>query len=398
MQKELERQLAELLQEESSEAIERERSTFDSLAGPQRQNLVLFGAGGQGSRTLAGLRSLGIEPLAFADNNPAVWGKSVGGLEVLAPAEAVRQFASEAVFVVTIWGDLGGHPAAQIRDQLASYGEARVVSVGFLFWKYPQALLPFFFCDLPHKTLEQRQQVLEAMQLWADEDSRGEYLAQVRLRLWLDIENLPPRVAWPSYFPDQLFALSSEEVFVDCGAFTGDTLRDYLQKQNTPFRQYVAFEPDPVNYQQLQDYCDSLPTLIRQRILVSNSAVGDRNGQIRFAATGTAESVASTTGGVTVPVSCLDSVLRETPATYIKMDIEGAEGEALIGCSGIIRAHRPVLAICVYHHFDHLWRLPLLIQSLADQYRFYLRPHRAAGWDLVCYAVPVERVQLPFCS
>jgi hypothetical protein len=78
--------------------------------------------------------------------------------------------------------------------------------------------------------------------------------------------------------------------------------------------------------------------------------------------------------------------------TFIKMDIEGAEVDALIGARRLIENALPVLAICVYHQPDHLWRIPLLIRSFSDQYRFFLRPHNEEGWDLVCYAVPASRL------
>ncbi len=52
----------------------------------------------------------------------------------------------------------------------------------------------------------------------------------------------------------------------------------------------------------------------------------------------------------------------------------------------------PVLTICSYHKQDHLWRIPLLIHSICDGYRFFLRPHLLEVWDLVCYAVPENRL------
>ena len=50
-----------------------------------------------------------------------------------------------------------------------------------------------------------------------------------------------------------------------------------------------------------------------------------------------------------------------------------------------------MLAICVYHKQDHLWRIPLLLREW-HEYAFFLRPHNEEGWDLVCYAVPRARL------
>ena len=90
----------------------------------------------------------------------------------------------------------------------------------------------------------------------------------------------------------------------------------------------------------------------------------------------------------------LDEVLGENKPTYIKMDIEGSELDALMGAQNIIRKNLPVLAICSYHRQDHLWKIPALIHSYADEYRFFLQPHLLEVWDLVCYAIPVHRLTI----
>jgi hypothetical protein len=101
----------------------------------------------------------------------------------------------------------------------------------------------------------------------------------------------------------------------------------------------------------------------------------------------------SAIGAGEVEVDCvpLDAVLGAPAPTYLKMDIEGAEVDTLVGASRTIREHAPVLAICCYHCQDHLWRIPLLIHSLNPDYRFFLRPHDLEMWDLVCYAIPPRR-------
>ena len=78
--------------------------------------------------------------------------------------------------------------------------------------------------------------------------------------------------------------------------------------------------------------------------------------------------------------------------TYIKMDIEGAELEALWGARRILKEHSPVLAICAYHTSDHLWQIPFLIHAIQPDYKLYLRRYAEGAFELVWYAVPVDRV------
>src|SRR5437762_8365155 len=101
-----------LLSESPAAAMRRESEAFDQLAAPFEKRLVLFGAGGFGRRTLAGLRFLGIEPLAFADNNRQLWGRSVEGVRVVSPQDAAQEFGESAAFVLTIWN-------GQAKDRMA---------------------------------------------------------------------------------------------------------------------------------------------------------------------------------------------------------------------------------------------------------------------------------------
>src|SRR5690242_14064017 len=81
----LKSELANLLSEPAAAAAERARDAFDNLVGSAGETLVLHGAGNLGRRTVVRLRAIGIEPLAFCDNNPALWGSKVEGVDVLAP-------------------------------------------------------------------------------------------------------------------------------------------------------------------------------------------------------------------------------------------------------------------------------------------------------------------------
>src|SRR3954471_8953647 len=84
-------ELDELLAEDVISARRREASTFDAVAGDRAADIVLFGAGGLGRRTLVGLRADGVEPLAFVDNNPSRWGTEIDGLAVMSPVEAAAR-------------------------------------------------------------------------------------------------------------------------------------------------------------------------------------------------------------------------------------------------------------------------------------------------------------------
>jgi len=74
------------------------------------------------------------------------------------------------------------------------------------------------------------------------------------------------------------------------------------------------------------------------------------------------------------------------------MDIEGAEFDALRGARKVIERDRPLLAICVYHTQDDIWRIPLLIHEMVPGHHLFLRAYEGDGFQTVVYAIPPWRL------
>jgi FkbM family methyltransferase len=386
----LEAQLDGLLSEDIESVKERERSAFDAEVAPFGNSIVLFGVGNIGRKILARLREDGVEPLAFSDNNRAAWGTTVEGLPVLPPEEAARHFGATAAFLVSIYNFQ--HNFVDTQRQLQALGCRKVVSVIPLRWKFHETFLPFFRDDLPRRVLPQADAIRDALSIWADEASRREFVAQVEWRLRGNFDALGPPALGEQYFPDDLFELTPDESFVDAGAYDGDTLRTFLAQSGGAFREFLALEPDPGTFRALENYVATLPAEVRDRITIVPFAIGSSPGRVRFQAGSSTSSAVSESGTVEVECVRLDDLLSDRSPTYIKLDIEGAEPGALAGARRAIREDRPILAVCLYHAQDHLWRVPLSLRDDCQDYRFFLRPHRFECWETVCYAVPLERL------
>jgi len=182
------------------------------------------------------------------------------------------------------------------------------------------------------------------------------------------------------------------EVFVDCGAFDGDSIRSFLRRGQI-FSHLYALEPDAQSRALLSNFIATLSADMQQKVTVWPYVVGDLDGHVSFVATGdVASKVSSSKTGLSIESLKLDSLARRFTPTYIKMDIEGAEPDALAGAGNLLRSAQPVLAICLYHRLEHLWQIPNLIHSLSPGYSIFLRRYAEDGWEQVCYAVPQGRL------
>jgi FkbM family methyltransferase len=376
---------AEIWSESDADLRRREQNTFAGTSAPFSDAIVLFGAGQLGRIVFRCLQSAGIRCLAFADNNADLWNSTVDGLEVLPPLDAVRRYGQSACFVVTVFN------SAQSRKQLADMGCLRVIPFISLAWKYHALLFAALGVELPSILREQEAEIRACYSILADDSSRREFCEQLRWRYWLDYEQLSyPHESSGTYF---LVPSIEDEVFVDCGAFDGDSVNAFLKFSHGRFSEIVAVEPDPGNRVALSKFIGTLPASIRGRITVFPYGLGIQNSSVGFNATTSAASRISSGGEVAIECRRLDDLPWPKTPTYIKMDIEGAEPKALLGGRALLSSSRPVLAVCVYHQGRHLWQIPNLIRSISEDYDIFLRRYAEESWEMVCYGVPRQRCE-----
>lgn len=379
--------LDHLFQIPPAELLRRQETTFEELSAPLTSQIVLYGCGGLGQKTLTILLKHAIKPIALSDNNPALWGKQIHGIQVYPPELAAKSLGNRAVFVVTIASP--GHSFTATREKLLGFGCLRVLPFFSLLWKYAKDILPYYAYEKPVYFEKRKEEIKAAFKLLADNKSRHLFIQHIRFRMIGQFDDLPTHDLDDQYFPD-IFRLHENEVFIDCGAYSGDTLKVLLQR--VPNAHVYAYEPDPINFKKLMDFVSTLPQLQQVQITAICAAVDSRSGTLHFAANGAAASAISPVGNIVVNAIALDDQFFKHYPSFIKMDIEGAEGAALEGARVIIQHHKPILAVCAYHRPDDLWALLLKIHSIYSEYSFFLRSYDHDGWETVLYAVDRSRL------
>ena len=261
--------------------------------------------------------------------------------------------------------------------------------------RFPQVLPAFaragylWMRDDRSLTIDSRA-IADVGRLLEDQASRDVLSRVVRFRASLDAADYVHPDGAVEYFPGDVPVFDGLERlrFIDCGAFVGDTLDDLIDHTPVPVDIVASFEPDRANLSRLAEAVVRLRRSSPEcRFLLYPCGAWSEIGLIGFAGGGSSSSRLEEAGGEAVPVVCLDLAVSGMAPNFIKLDIEGAEMQALDGARGIITEFRPHLAVCVYHRPADLWEIPLAISAMRPDYRFFLRQHGHMGTGLVLYAL-----------
>lgn len=196
------------------------------------------------------------------------------------------------------------------------------------------------------------------------------------------------------YFDTDIISLSKNEVFVDVGVYNGGTSIEFAEKCNRIYKQIYLFEADS-ELAKLSKQCLDISSIDNYELY--DVGLWNKKETLRFNNTLEMEChKIDTEGNIIIHVDTLDNYfihdktnIREIP-TFIKMDIEGAELEALKGGEQLIKQYAPKLAICVYHKLEDVIIITNWLKNINPKYTMYLRHHgRGIGKqnETVLYAI-----------
>ncbi len=238
-------------------------------------------------------------------------------------------------------------------------------------------------------------QVMACYDMLCDQKSKDVYAELIRWR----VTGIQPQETIQS--EDEYFAMDylqgecPDDVFVDCGAWVGDIVSEFIRHRNGVFRKVIAFEPDAVNYGRLEKTveCECAKwQLTRSQFALYPYPVSDARTAVSFQRYGENDGQGSKIidtagksedGTYTV---ALDDFLHE-PYSFLKADIESYEYKMIQGAAEGIRQYKPKLAICIYHNCVDIYSIPLLIKQIMPEYRISVRHYAADLTGSVLHAI-----------
>ncbi|MFG1477688.1 FkbM family methyltransferase [Xanthobacter sp. V4C-4] len=324
----------------------------------------LYGTGFLGGWAVAYLRQAGREPVACFDGHPQNQGGRFHGIAVEAP-DKLESVHPDFVLITA------RHHVGAVQ---AILDRAGIPGCSFDAW-YAASHFQRFMAVHDHLADERARQTLRAVLMAMLSGESG----------WLE-----PVFERDQYFCLPRFTGAERETYVDAGAYVGDSVERFLWANAGVCRRILAFEPSPRQHVALTRRCRRLAeewALPEGTIILHEAGLGAASARASgAAASGQLQSMAlQQAEGGDMAVLALDDVMAGEPVTFLKADVEGMEMPLLAGARQTIMAHRPKLAICVYHYPSDIPEITAYLRSLVPQYRFSLRHHSPRLMETVLY-------------
>lgn len=334
------------------------------------RTIIVFGAGSLGHEVYTNLLKANIKIDYFCSSLNGGYTDKKTDIKVIKQEELVNH--RDAIIIMAI-GD-----AATKQEKMELVVE--ICSMGF---KEEQILNHSLFDQKESisNILRYKDEFIKAYQLLEDESSKKIYVKKLDyLVKYIAVDFQSDK---EMYLDDEIIQLGKNERIIDAGAFIGDTAEQFLNRTGDSSLIY-SFEPDEHNYSELEKRVEGLNQVeIIKKGLWSGSTVlyfsDDQNGSSHI----------ENDGKIKIETIDLDSFCEENniKPTFIKMDIEGAECEAIRGAKNTIVNYKPQMSICLYHKLEDMFMIPIMIKELDKSYKLYVRHYSDYHTDTVLYAV-----------
>lgn len=223
-----------------------------------------------------------------------------------------------------------------------------------------------------------RDDLLWLYQKLSDYQSKKVLTAILKNWIYLDTDRLSRiKKGQDDYYDLDLIPEGKGKVFVDAGAYFGDTCLNYIKTYGKNYKEIICYEPNEAAVKRLEQNIKGFE-YVRIRPVGLDSAHGEGLLYINEDDPIMAY-ISSENGTMSVKTTSLDSDFTEA-ISILKIDANGYESHILAGAETHIKREKPNLIVALYHSFEDIIKIPYMIAEMNPDYKFYLRYY---GGDLI---------------
>lgn len=348
------------------------------------RKFVVYGSG-DGLITLSVfvLQKFGLTPEAILDkkfSEPTTY----MGIPALSPEyyQPSHELVTDGVAIISV-GKVQFHQ--EIKESLQQLGFSNIILASDIYeyhlshahFEFTENARKFFAASIP--------EIKKAYSLITDNRSKSIFQQLLRFHISQATVQIDHDKITEQYFPQDIKLHQGPARFINCGAYNGDTIEQLFQHHGR-IEALACFEPDGQNFSRLVETLGSESKKYAKEVTAFPCGTWECDEQLKFSSGNRINSSISEDGDTVIQCVALDHALPDFAPTFINMDIEGAEPNAIRGASKLIKRHKPDLAVCVYHKPEHLWEILLLLHEIVPEYRFYFRNYTGFPAETVLYA------------
>ncbi len=288
---------------------------------------------------------------------------------------SIEEVPKEAIILSVATGS-----PLEVKKYLDDNGYIHLNYLSLFRYSWLDLVEPPFMLDFRQDFLENEAQYQKTYDLLADEKSKEVFEKVINFKMSFDLKFMEgfTNNHEEQYFDKEILPELKNIRFVDGGGYVGDTVKEVI-KNYPDFEKIYCIEPNDLH------------------LKIAKRDFGD-NENIEFVNCGLGAKKESNTTEQKDQNNCdhhyqaqnidtIDNLINE-PVDYIKLDIEGAEQDALDGAKETIKKYHPVLAVCVYHKAQDWYKVPQRILEIRDDYNIYLRHYMEGIYETVMYFIP----------
>ncbi|MDX8551889.1 FkbM family methyltransferase [Methanospirillum sp. J.3.6.1-F.2.7.3] len=330
--------------------------------------IALFGAGPYGSIGAEYLKNQGYHIKIFSDNNPDKQGIVIDGIPVV-PPDSIHEYDIDITLITA------HHAIKPIQEQLHRL-------------KIPNTSYDSFFIS---KNMNRLEKIYH--NYLKDDRSREVYSNIILSLLTGSREFCINVIEKDQYFALPQFRSIENAVFIDAGAYVGDTIEQFFWINSGVFSHIYAFEPGELQYRAMERRIQRLKSewaVEEGKITLVKGGLGKETGHLEYSSNNYQLQSSSfvekdAKNAISCPIYSLDQFLEGRPITFIKSDIEGMEKEMLVGASESIKKYKPRMALSIYHRPEDLFQIAEYVHELVSDYKMAVRHHSPSVYETVLY-------------
>ncbi|MEG6520880.1 FkbM family methyltransferase [Desulfotomaculum sp. 1211_IL3151] len=333
-----------------------------------KQDIILFGTGLAGKLAQQYFNENNVSVKFWCDNDASKQGSFLDGILIISPEELAR--LDNPLVVIT-----AKHYTREISEQLQQLSIPHISFDAYVVAKM-QSEIRFVYSEL-----------LE------DDHSKNVLVAVLKSMLLGTSKYCREVMERDEFFSLPEFLGMEQEVFVDAGAYVGDTLERFIWNVTGVFQKIYAFEPGKIQFEAMERRLVRLSQewgFDPKKVRLVRAGLGETDSFLSYSyncksPSGSHFGLVQGAADEDVQVYSLDSYIGDETVSMIKVDIEGFELSMLKGARNLIKRCKPKLAISIYHKPEDLFEIPRYIHSLVPEYKMAIRHHSPRMLETILY-------------